>query len=77
MEAGEHTVIFPGNESQIRSVNAAYDPMYTGSNIMGDMSLPAAQILGTINRWLREDEDGGSLFTHGATDRPRITRKAR
>lgn len=40
MEAGEHTVIFPGNESQIRSVNAAYDPMYTGSNIMGNATVP-------------------------------------
>ena len=77
MGAGRHTVMFPGNENKIRSVNAAYDPLYTGRNIMGDMGLPAAQMLGTINKWLREDEDGGSLFTHGATDRPRITRKSR
>jgi hypothetical protein len=40
MEAGEHTIMFPGSENQIRSVNAAYDPMYTGSNIMGNATVP-------------------------------------
>ena len=40
MEAGNHTIIFPGNENQIRSVNAAFDPEYTGSNIMGNATVP-------------------------------------
>ena len=35
MGAGTHTVVFPGNENQIRSVNAAFDPDYTGPNILG------------------------------------------
>jgi hypothetical protein len=40
MEAGNHTIMFPGSENQIRSVNAAYDPQYTGSNIMGNATVP-------------------------------------
>lgn len=35
MESGKHTIIFPGNENQIRSVSAAFDPQYTGRNILG------------------------------------------
>jgi hypothetical protein len=47
MESGEHTVIFPGNENQIRSVNAAYDPEYKGSNIMGNATVPLLGLLAT------------------------------
>ena len=35
MAAGKHTIMFPGSENQIRSVNAAFDPEYTGRNILG------------------------------------------
>jgi hypothetical protein len=45
MNSGEHTVIFPGSENQIRSVNAAYDPMYTGSNMMGSATVPLLGLL--------------------------------
>ena len=47
MESGGHTVIFPGNENLIRSVNAAYDPQYTGSNIMGNATVPMLGLLAT------------------------------
>lgn len=49
MGAGNHTVIFPGNENKIRSVNAAFDPQYTGPNIMGnaDPRLLAGTAAGT------------------------------
>ena len=40
MEAGNHTIMFPSSENQIRSVNAAFDPEYTGSNIMGNATVP-------------------------------------
>jgi hypothetical protein len=33
--------------SRIRSVNAAYDPQYTGSNIMGNATAPALGVLAT------------------------------
>ena len=33
--AGNHTIMFPGSENQIRSVNAAFDPQYKGANILG------------------------------------------
>ena len=45
MGAGRHTVMFPGSENQIRSVNAAYDPQYTGSNIMGNATVPLLGLL--------------------------------
>ena len=49
MDAGNHTILFPGNEDQIRSVNAAFDPQYKGSNIMGnaDPRLLAGTAAGT------------------------------
>jgi hypothetical protein len=49
MEAGQHTIMFPGSENQIRSVNAAYDPQYKGSNMMGnaDPRLLAGTAAGT------------------------------
>jgi len=34
--AGEHTIIFPGNENQIRSPQAAFDPNYRGGNMLGN-----------------------------------------
>lgn len=47
MGAGRHTIMFPGNENQIRSVNAAFDPEYTGSNIMGNATVPMLGLLAT------------------------------
>ena len=35
MASGKHTIMFPGSENQIRSVNAAFDPQYKGANILG------------------------------------------
>jgi hypothetical protein len=34
--AGEHTIIFPGNENMVRSPNAAFDPEYRGGNMLGN-----------------------------------------
>ena len=34
--AGEHTVIFPGNENMVRSPQAAFDPEYRGGNMLGN-----------------------------------------
>ena len=54
MRAGEHTVVFPGKEHVIRPENAAYDPQYRGTNMMGnaDPRLLAAtglpQLLGVL-----------------------------
>ena len=45
MEAGEHTVIFPGHEDMIRSANAAFDPQYKGKNIMGEATVPLLGLL--------------------------------
>ena len=59
----------------LRSPNAAFDPEYTGPNIMGDLGLPAANIIATISNWLKEDDDGGLMFVHGATKKPKVTRK--
>jgi hypothetical protein len=55
MEAGNHTIMFPGSENQIRSVNAAFDPEYTGSNIMGGLALPVAA--GLLSAGQSEDAD--------------------
>jgi len=34
--AGEHTIIFPGNENLVRSPQAAFDPNYKGGNMLGN-----------------------------------------
>jgi hypothetical protein len=47
MGAGHHTIMFPGSENQIRSVNAAYDPQYKGKNIMGEATVPLLGLLST------------------------------
>jgi hypothetical protein len=43
--------------SRIRSVNAAYDPQYTGPNIMGSAALPVAA--GLLSAGQSEDADAG------------------
>lgn len=48
MGAGVHTIVFPGEEKNIRSfLSAAYDPKYTGPNILGG-SAAAATGLGLL-----------------------------
>jgi hypothetical protein len=77
MESGEHTIMFPGSENQIRSVNAAYDPEYKGSNIMGNATVPmlggtAAITAGALAApALMKD----GVFQHGATSEPVVERK--
>lgn len=42
MGAGVHTIVFPGEEKNIRSfLSAAYDPKYTGPNILGGSAVAA------------------------------------
>ena len=57
MGAGRHTIMFPGSENQIRSVNAAFDPEYTGPNIMGGAALPIAA--GLLAMGQSDDADAG------------------
>jgi hypothetical protein len=77
MEAGNHTIMFPGSENQIRSVNAAFDPEYTGSNIMGNATVPllggtAAITAGALAApALMKD----GVFQHGATSEPVVEGK--
>ena len=66
MEAGNHTIIFPGNENLIRSVNAAYDPEYTGKNIMGNATVP---MLATTAALAAAPAVVGGVFQHNATKR--------
>jgi hypothetical protein len=47
MEAGEHTIMFPGREHLLRSPNAAFDPQYRGKNIMGEATVPLLGLLST------------------------------
>lgn len=35
-ELGNHTIMFPGSENQIRSPQAAFDPDYKGGNMLGN-----------------------------------------
>jgi hypothetical protein len=35
-ELGNHTIMFPGSENQIRSPQAAFDPEYKGGNMLGN-----------------------------------------
>jgi hypothetical protein len=72
MEAGQHTVIFPGNESQIRSVNAAFDPEYTGSNIMGNATVP---MLATTAALAAAPAVVGGVFQHSATKEPVVKKR--
>ena len=65
MAAGKHTIMFPGSENQIRSVNAAFDPQYTGSNIMGGAALPVAA--GLLAAGQSEDADAGFVTKGGKT----------
>ena len=57
MGAGNHTIMLPGSENQIRSVNAAFDPQYKGSNIMGSAALPVAA--GLLAAGQSEDSEAG------------------
>ena len=64
MEAGQHTVMFPGSEDQIRSANAAFDPLYTGKNIMGGL---AAGTFGVGALMDSEEAEAGPLRVwHGS-----------
>ena len=56
MGAGHHTIMFPGSENQIRSVNAAFDPEYNGSNIMGGAA-GTAGLAGLLAAGQSEDAD--------------------
>ena len=66
MESGAHTIIFPGNEDVIRSVNAAYDPQYTGKNIMGGAA-GTAGLTGLLAAGQSEESDASvaSLAARG------------
>ena len=77
VEAGQHTVIFPGSENQIRSVNAAFDPEYTGPNIMGNATVPmlGATALGTAGLLAAPALMKDGVFQHGATSEPVVERK--
>ena len=62
--AGNHTIMFPGSENQIRSVNAAYDPQYKGSNMMGNadprlLGGLAAGTAGLLALGASDDADAG------------------
>jgi hypothetical protein len=72
MEAGRHTIIFPGNENQIRSVNAAFDPEYTGKNIMGNATVP---MLATTAALAAAPAVVGGVFQHNATKEPVIKKR--
>ena len=57
------TVVLDPNS--IRSPNAAFDPQYTGSNIMGGLALPAAA--GLLAAGQSEDADAGFVTRGGKT----------
>ena len=72
MESGEHTAIFPGNENLIRSVNAAFDPEYTGKNIMGNATVP---MLATTAALAAAPAVVGGVFQHNATKEPVVKKR--
>ncbi len=65
MKSGKHTIMFPGSENQIRSVNAAFDPQYKGANMLGSALLPAATagLLATQS----DDAEAGFVTKGGKT----------
>lgn len=73
MRAGEHTVVFPGKEHVIRSENAAYDPQYRGTNMMGNadprlLAATAAATAGGLGLLASQDADAavaGRLLRDG------------
>jgi hypothetical protein len=77
MESGNHTIMFPGSENQIRSVNAAFDPQYTGSNIMGGATVPllGATALGTAGALAAPALMKVGVFQHSATKEPVVERR--
>jgi hypothetical protein len=77
MGAGHHTIMFPGNENQIRSVNAAFDPQYTGSNMMGNATVPllAGTAAGTAGLLAAPALVKDGVFQHSATSEPVVERK--
>ena len=60
---GDSIVVFDPND--IRSPNAAFDPEYTGPNIMGGISLPVAG--GLLAAGQSEDADAGFITRGGKT----------
>ena len=67
--ADEISVLDP---TLIRSPNAAYDPQYTGSNIMGNATVPllGATALGTAGLLTVPALMKDGVFQHGATSEP-------
>ena len=64
--AGNHTIMFPGSENQIRSVNAAFDPTYSGPNIMGGAA-GTAGLAGLLAAGQSEDSEAGFITKGGKT----------